>query len=199
VVFFVNQQPITFAQLQKKPNSPTLARLRLDNQKNGKQGQIVSHHAIASDCCPIKALTARVLTLLRDGATLDTLICAYKHQPTAPFNHVTNEDIINAVCTAIVPSGAANAGYDPDLVGSHSLRSGGAMALFQQGIEAASIMKYGRWTSTSFLTYLHEQVDILSKGVAQKMSVDRPFVNLDVNPNLPSNSHRSPGPSTQQP
>jgi len=31
------------------------------------------------------------------------------------------------------------------------LRSRGAMALFQQGIKAASIMKYGRWTSTSFL------------------------------------------------
>jgi len=41
------------------------------------------------------------------------------------------------------------------------------MALFQNGADATTIMKLGRWMSTSFMLYLHEQVDILSKGAAE--------------------------------
>jgi len=96
--------------------------------------------------------------------------------------HVTNADIVNAVRTALLPTGAEDRGYEPKLVGSHSLRAGGTMALFNQGVDVTTIMKIGRWTSTTFMTYIHEQVDTVSKGAAEKMSIDIPFVNLAVTP-----------------
>ena len=129
-------------------------------------------------------MTARVLSLLHDKATPDTLICAYRPAPNLPFLHVTNDDIVAAVKLAVKQNKAATRGYTPDDVGSHSLRAGRAMALFQQGVDATTIMKLGRWTSTAFMSYIHEQVDIISKGAAQKMSTDSTFTNLAVNPPL---------------
>jgi len=109
---------------------------------------------------------------------MDQLLCAYRPHPHSPFNYVTNGDIVTAVRTAIRPSQAAEYGYHKRIVGSHSLRSGGAMALFNQGVDATTIMKLGRWTSTTFMMYIHEQVDTVSRGAAEKMSIDTPFVNL---------------------
>jgi len=54
------------------------------------------------------------------------------------------------------------------------------MVLFNQGVDATTIMKINQWTSTTFMTYIHEQVDTVSKGAAEKMSIDTPFVNLAV-------------------
>lgn len=40
-------------------------------------------------------------------------------------------------------------GIDKDIIGNHSLRSGGAMALKLQGFSDTDIMKLGRWKSTT--------------------------------------------------
>jgi len=184
VVFYFQQHPIPFSVLQQHPTLPDLVRLKIDNQKNGKRGQIISHHAIDHPCCPVKAITARVLSLLQDKATPESLICAYRPAPNLPFLHVTNDDIVQAVKLAVKQHKTATRGYTADDVGSHSLRAGGAMALFQQGVDATTIMKLGHWTSTAFMSYIHEQVDIISKEKKKKMSTDATFTNLAVNPPL---------------
>jgi len=49
-----------------------------------------------------------------------------------------------------------------------------------------TIMRLGCWTSTAFMSYIHEQVNGISKGMAQKMATDLPFTNLAVShPSLP--------------
>ena len=69
-------------------------------------------------------------------------------------------------------------GIDPDLIGAHSLRAGGAMALKLQGVSDTIIMKQGRWSGLTFLMYIHNQIAHLSKGLSQKMSIDMEFVNI---------------------
>jgi len=101
-----------------------------------------------------------------------------------PLSSHSNDDIVAAVKLAVKQHKAATQGYTPDDAGSHSLHAGRAMALFQQGVDATTIMKLGHWTSTTFMSYIHEQVDIISKGAAQKMSADSTFTNLAVNPPL---------------
>jgi len=54
-----------------------MVRLKIDNQKNGKRGQIVAQRALPVPCCPVKACISRVLDMLDANATADTLICAY--------------------------------------------------------------------------------------------------------------------------
>jgi len=185
ITFFHAQQPMAVTTLRNNPDLPDLVRLRIDNQKNGHRSQIMSHHAIADPCCPIKALVSRVLALIQDGAQADTPICAFRTQSGTSFQYVTNDDIVRAVRTAITFNQSHTPGYLPKMVGSHSLRAGGAMALFLRGADATTIMKIGRWTSTAFMSYLHEQLDVLTKGTAQLMSEATSFVNLDIN--TPSN------------
>ena len=72
----------------------------------------------------------------------------------------------------------AHKGIDPDLLGSHSLRAGGAMALKLQNYADTTIQKLGRWSSTTWLQYIHTQIAHLVKGVASNMSVDLPFYNI---------------------
>ena len=67
---------------------------------------------------------------------------------------------------------------DPDLIRAHSLRTGGAMALKLHGYDDTTIMKMGRWTSLTFLQYIHNQIAHLSKDISKKMSIPLPFVNV---------------------
>jgi hypothetical protein len=69
-------------------------------------------------------------------------------------------------------------GIDPDLVGVHSLRAGGAMALKLQGVSDTTIKKQGRWTSMTFLQYIHNQIAHLSKDLSTKMSTNLTFINV---------------------
>jgi len=179
IVFYHQSQPLSMTTFFNNPTLPDLVRLRIDNQKNGRRGQIIAHHAITNPCCPVKAVASRVLSLLKDNAAPDSLICAYRPSTGTPFLHVTNDDIVAAVRAALAPNPTTARGYLPKLVGSHSLRAGGAMALFIQGYDATAIMKIGRWTSTAFMSYIHEQLDVVSRGAAQRMSEVSPFVNLD--------------------
>ena len=58
-----------------------------------------------------------------------------------------------------------NQGIDPDLVGAHSLWAGGAMALKLHGYDDTTIMKMGRWTSLTFLQYIHNQIAHLALDI----------------------------------
>ena len=63
------------------------------------------------------------------------------------------------------------------LVSTHSLRSGGATAMFLNGILETVIKKMGRWSSDTFLLYIQEQLSIFSRDVANSMSHRIPFHN----------------------
>jgi hypothetical protein len=55
-------------------------------------------------------------------------------------------------------------------IGTHSLRAPGAMALKLQGVSDSTIMKIGRWTGLTFLTYIHTQTGALIAGLSQQMA-----------------------------
>jgi len=65
--------------------------MTIDNQKNGKQGKILSHHALTHPkCCgcPVSAIVERTLDMLNDGAMKDAIICAYRESPTLAWHYV---------------------------------------------------------------------------------------------------------------
>ena len=69
-------------------------------------------------------------------------------------------------------------GFLLNRIGSHSLRAGGAMALKLNGIDTVLIKKYGRWTSDTFITYIHEQIAHLAAGVSTAMTTNLAFHNV---------------------
>jgi hypothetical protein len=71
-----------------------------------------------------------------------------------------------------------HAGYSLDRIGTHTLCASGAMALKLNGYSVEDIMKIGRWTSTTFLTYIHSQIAALNHGIAANMSRRIAFHNV---------------------
>ena len=54
-------------------------------------------------------------------------------------------------------------------IGTTSICSGAAMAMYLSGVPVFSIMLIGRWSSTAFLKYIRKQVQEFLQGITSKM------------------------------
>jgi len=180
IKFFVDNLFIPMEQVRAYTQEINLVSLTIDNQKNGVRGQILSHHALTGNrrCCPVRAVVLRVIDLLQDGASPDTLICAFREAKSLPWQFVRDKDIVKVVKDAVLAPDLRNSRFSKEEVGSHSLRAGGAMALYINRRSALEIQRAGRWTSTTFLEYIHSQLAITSQGLAQAMSTETSFLNM---------------------
>jgi hypothetical protein len=148
--------------------------LWLDNQKNGQRGATLHHTAVPGQFCPVKALARRVSSIV-----------AINPDPTTPLSfvspgiHLTAPNIKDGVINAAKQTRLPDRGYPLSQIGTHSLRASGAMALKLNGYHQTEIMKLGRWTSTTFLTYIHSQIAALSAGIATRMTRRIEFFNVE--------------------
>ncbi len=77
--------------------------------------------------------------------------------------------IINLLRDGVVGIGETKLGIKRWEVGTHSIRSGAAMAMYLAGVPIFSITLIGRWSSTAFLNYIRKQVQEFSHGISSKM------------------------------
>jgi hypothetical protein len=68
--------------------------------------------------------------------------------------------------------------YELKCIGTHLLWASGAMTLKLQGVDASLIIKIGRWTGLTFLTYMHAQISDLITSLAQQMVTCIHLVNV---------------------
>ena len=155
----------------------TEATLFISNQKNGVRGQCVHHEAFARADCPIKALARRVAHIMHYTTNQHTMLGTY-FDNFGYKRYIVSDDMNKAVKEAVVALGLLTKGFTPKNVSSHSFRAGGAMACKLNGIDRDTIKKLGRWSSDTFLMYIHEQISHLTVGVAKKMSTRIPFRNI---------------------
>ena len=130
---------------------------------------------------PVKAW-AKTIQRVRGypGASDDTTVCAFLDGDG--FMTTIQSDQVRPRLRAMAAIlGKAQLGFDPNEIGLHSLRSGGAMAMFLSGISTIVIRRIGRWSSEAFLEYIREQVQDFTAGVAQKMLNYENFTNLSSN------------------
>jgi hypothetical protein len=52
------------------------------------------------------------------------------------------------------------------------------MAMKLSGASDSTIMQVGRWTSLTYLTYIHSQIGSLTAGLAARMSMAFTFQNV---------------------
>jgi len=137
------------------------------------------HHESTDEHGTVAALAARMHHILSNGGDEDTLICDYM-TAKGKWASVTSTDLIKFIRLAATTLRLQDTGIDPDLIGVHSLRAGGAMALKLHGYSDTTIKKFGRWSSLTFLEYIHNQIAHLSNRVAASMSISLPCVNIAV-------------------
>ncbi len=91
---------------------------------------------------------------------------------------VTDRGIGTAVRWGASCDGLLVKGYTLNKISLHSLRAGGAMAMKLSGASNSTIMRVGRWTLLTYLTYIHTQIGALTAGVAWRMSTVFTFQNV---------------------
>ena len=160
---------------QKTLLSADSATICIANTKNGTKGAVVHHEAFGGPLCPVAALARRVATISHAGAT-----CPLNRvfHTSGRVTAVTDRDIGTAVRWGATSDGLLAKGYTLNRISSHSLRAGGAMAMKLSGASDSTIMRVGRWTSLTYLTYIHTQIGALTAGVAWRMSTAFTFQNV---------------------
>ena len=61
--------------------------------------------------------------------------------------------------------GFVKLGFRPEEIGTHSIRSGGAMV----GMSDLQVMFFGRWKPLAFLNYIRSQVDRFHSGFSTQI------------------------------
>lgn len=145
--------------------------LCISNQKNGTRGETIHHHRLPNRrICPVAATARRVAAIMTAN-----------HDQTTPISFVTQHQHISAsairttVRRSVTQLQLHRRGIRATDVGSHSLRAGGAMAMKLNGCDLVTIMKTGRWTSLTFLTYIHNQIAHLGANISGRMANPVPF------------------------
>jgi hypothetical protein len=181
---------ITFYDAQHNiiPNDAPLATLytaakatmRITNQKNGTRGSLISHDASGTIACPVHALARRIHHIMSHSQCTNQDIISSYHSAQTKCPRVLQAGNINTMVKSAVRSlGLDKKGFPPEAVSSHSLRAGGAMAMHLNHIDRDTICKQGRWSSDTFLMYIHEQISAFSAGLSSKMSRNIGWFNME--------------------
>ena len=112
-----------------------------------------------------------------------TALSTYYVLPWLPCQ-IRATDINKTIKDTVVTLGLERFGFSKSNISSHSLRAGGAMAMKLNGVDSITIKKHGRWSSNTFLEYIHQQIGAFTVGLASKMSAYIPFSNMNTGPTL---------------
>ena len=160
----------------------TAETLSISNQKNGRRAQTIHQEAIYLRHCPVRAVIRRVKHILLHTTNQDTIIGTI-FTPTNPQGKsVTASKMNKAVKHAVKFLDLNKKRLHPEQVGSHSLQAGGAMAMHLNKVDHNTIKKMGRWSSDTFLMYIHEQIAAFSSGISTQMSNPIVFQNIAFQP-----------------
>jgi hypothetical protein len=168
--------------------SADIVRIRFTYQKNDKR-DVCIHMFRSNDTvlCPVVAWANTVIRVLKiPQADQNSEVCLF--QTTTNQTTLLRADHIRLKLRAIVElMGKELLGFTKEDIGLHSIRSGGAMAMFLSGTSVIIIMRVGRWSSEAFLEYIRDQIENFTYGVSKRMLACEEFFNL--NPEETTSSH----------
>ena len=153
-------------------------------QKNGDKGATVTQHRNdrqgQADICPVRAL-ADLTTRVRGYDCLSRTnpkINAVRKQDSDEPQYISSKAILRQLRMATTLAGEKRLGLQASSIGTHSIRSGAAMAMHLAGVPSETIQMVGRWRSQTFMRYLRIQVPDSTLGVAARMTSRQSFYTI---------------------
>ena len=136
--------------------------LTFEVQKNDERMDVVTQLSTGEGLlCPVKAWAAVVRRIWQyAGATIDTPVSAVWRN--GKIEHIQSKEMSAALSAAVVSIGEETLGIKKNEVGTHSIRSGAAMAMYLGECPVYTIMMIGRWQSDAFLCYIRNEVEQFS-------------------------------------
>jgi hypothetical protein len=118
--------------------------------------------------CPVKIwalIIRRILSYKR--ANKNSPVSLLKHK--SKIINITGEMIADLCRDGVITIRETKLGIRRSEIGTRSIRSGAAMAMYLAGVPVFLIMLIGRWSSTAFLKYIRKQVQEFSQGISSKV------------------------------
>ena len=135
-------------------------------QKNKQKNITVSQPRSGHNICPVIILAQIIQRVLSyKGSSADTSVNAIQVEKSRGYIKAT-EMFNHIVHTVNNTTGLGFTGKD---VGTHSVRSSLAMALYLAKRPISTIMLIGRWCSDALLLYIRRQVQEFSTGISADM------------------------------
>ena len=156
------------------PNKRVLAKyvtLTYDDQKNGHKAETRTQEATDDpELSPTHLWCDVIDDLLRvPGANDATPVCCWYDQQNDKLFDITQDTLLKTLRWSADAIGFEKLGYKPEEIGTHSIRSGAAMALFLADQNPYRIMILGRWSSDAFLVYIRPQIMEWTSGMSIAM------------------------------
>lgn len=128
--------------------------------------------------CPVRSW-AKVVKRIKaiPGTTQNTHVNVFEDE-NGKAKQVSGNDVKTALRAAALVMGEDVLGFKSSEVGTHSIRSGAAMAMYLDGVPVYSIMLLGRWSSDAFLRYIQKQVEQFSPNVSKRMIKNQHFTHV---------------------
>ena len=164
--------------------------ITFEMQKKDEKGDTVTQIATGDELlCPVRMWAAIVRRLWGyPGSTWDTKVSTVWNEGRA--EHITSQMMINALNAACESFGWEQLNIKPGDIGTHSIRSGAAMAMYLGDVPVYSIMMLGRWSSDAFLRYIRKQVEQFSHNVSKRMILHQYFRHIPEQD--PRTTHQDP-------
>jgi hypothetical protein len=143
--------------------------ITFEMQKKEEKNDTV-HHKASGDMimCPVRS-AAELVRRIRgypgtDGNTPISAILVGSN-----VTQIKSKQMVGYLRDAVQTIGEDALNIKAEEVGTHSIRSGAAMAMFLGGLPVYLIMLMGRWSSDAFLRYIRKQIEQFSHDVSSKM------------------------------
>ena len=139
-------------------NEADCVSITFEMQKNDMKNETVMQWATNDPImCPVGAWSGIVSRILSyKGTSEETHVSAVWRKKK--LEYIDASTIITALQVAVKAYGETALRIESHEIGTHSLRSGAAMAMYLGGCPVYSIMLIGRWRSTAFLQYIRQQI-----------------------------------------
>ena len=134
--------------------------------------------------CPVRAWARIISRIISNwGGSENTFVSQYriKGDDKGSFLEVTSKDMAGALRAAASSYGLDRLGFQSTDIGTHSIRSGAAMAMYLDKVPVYTIMLIGRWSSDAFLQYIRKQVEQFSHNVSRQMIKNQHFTHIPHN------------------
>jgi hypothetical protein len=175
------------------------------DQKNGLKMDSRTHERTKDQVlCPVRraaALTKRILLTIPNANERTPINTVLVDGQILQITGNYLRDQLRRTCKEM--GGKAVLGFDPDEIGTKSIRSGSAMALFLMNHAVHRIMILGRWYSEAFLVYIRPQVLEWTNNMSQDMiyldsffHLPDPTIDPQEDPRIRNNQSHFNGPAS---
>ena len=154
--------------------------ITFEDQKNGDKHDTVNLQRSGDNLlCPLKSWARTVSRIYNyPGSTRDSPVNVYLCGKR--FTQISDKSAIQSLRSATRLIGETSLGFKALEIGTHSIRAGGAMAMYlaQPQIPTYTIQLIGRWRSDAFLKYIRKQVKQFSAHISNSMVANESFSHI---------------------